>query len=284
MQPLPDRDYTKRLIRHGRYYMRQLFDDELTYYASSLSFYTIFTIIPLLMIILSVATSMPSFQEYYGQLKNIMIQNLMPVHSEAITEHIDGFLKNAVKLSIVGFAMIIVASMLFFQNYEYIVSKVFHTKKRTLWASITTYWTLLTFTPLAFGLSIYFTAKAAEMLQQYGMTSWINLMAIFPYFLVWLLFFVVYKISADVFINTKAAFITSFIVAVVWSTAKNLFVFYVFYSKTYATIYGSFSVLLFTFLWIYFSWIIFVYGLKLCYLIDRLYKYRSRVYKKGERR
>ena len=275
MQSLLKLDNTKRLFRHGRYYARQLLDDELTYYASSLSFYTIFTIIPLMMIVLSIATSMPSFQEYYGQLKQMIIENLMPVQSDAVTGYIDGFLKNAYQLSLVGFFMIIVASMLFFRNYEYIVSKVFHSPKRTIWQSITTYWTLLTFTPIAFGLSIYFTAKAAAMLQEYGVSSWINLMAILPYFIVWMVFFVIYKISAVVFVHTKAAFITSFLIAVVWSTAKNLFIYYVLYNKTYATIYGSFSVILFAFLWIYFSWIIFVYGLKLCYLIDRLYKYKA---------
>ena len=74
-------------------------------------------------------------------------------------------------------------------------------------------------------------------------------------------------------VRTKAAFITSFIIAAVWTIAKNGFVYYVFYNKTYSTVYGSFSIVLFTFVWIYTSWIIFVYGLKLCYLIDRAYKY-----------
>ncbi|MGD9654678.1 MAG: hypothetical protein AB7U44_05730, partial [Sulfuricurvum sp.] len=43
-------------------------------------------------------------------------------------------------------------------------------------------------------------------------------------------------------------------------------------NKSYATIYGSFSIVLFLFLWIYASWIIFVYGLKLCYLLNRFYE------------
>lgn len=263
----------KRIIRHARYYWKQLLDSELTYYASSLSFYTIFTIVPLLMIMLSIAVMMPSFQEHYDELKQFLINNLMPMHSAQVSQYIDEFLHNAVKLSLVGSFMIIVASMLFFENYEYIVNKIFHSKKRTIWQSITTYWTLLTLTPFAFGISIYISTKAAAMLEQYGVSAWINIMAIFPYLIIWMLFFIIYKISPNTNVNTKAAFITSFLIAIVWTVAKNGFIYYVFYNKTYTTIYGSFSILLFTFVWIYTSWIIFVYGLKLCYLIDRAYKY-----------
>jgi membrane protein len=163
--------------------------------------------------------------------------------------------------------------MLFFDNFEYIVNKIFHTKRRTIWQSVTTYWTLLTLTPMALGLSIYLSTRAAATLSEYGITAWINLMTIFPYLIVWILFFIIYKISPNTNVTTKAAFITSFIIAAVWTIAKNGFVYYVFYNKTYSTVYGSFSIVLFTFVWIYTSWIIFVYGLKLCYLIDRAYKY-----------
>lgn len=263
----------KRFKRHVRYYWDQLLDPELTYYASSLSFYTIFTIVPLLMIMLSIAVMMPSFQDHYADLKTFLLENLLPVHSDQVSLYIDEFLKNAVKLSVVGSVMIIVASMLFFENYEYIVNKIFHTRKRTIWQSITTYWTLLTLTPAAFGLSLYLSARATAVLDEYGVGSIFNLMSIFPYLIIWMLFFVIYKISPNTNVNTKAAFITSFLIAVVWTVAKNGFIYYAFYNKTYTTVYGSFSILLFTFVWIYTSWIIFVYGLKLCYLIDRAYKY-----------
>ena len=52
MQALPKHYAWKRFKRHTRYYWNQLLDPELTYYASSLSFYTIFTVIPLLMTVL----------------------------------------------------------------------------------------------------------------------------------------------------------------------------------------------------------------------------------------
>ncbi len=266
---------THRLYRHSRFFVKKLFDKELTYYASSLSFYTIFTIIPLLLIVLTIVTNMPSFSEYYESIKTFIFSNLMLVHSEAVTGHIDSFLKNSVKLGVIGFSMIIIASLLFFQNYEYIVNKIFHTKNRTFFESITTYWTMLTLTPMALIVSFYLSTKLSKIVSEYEAWAWINIMSIFPYLIIWMLFFLLYKISANTKVNTKAAFYSSFLISLVFNVAKAGFIYYVFYNNTYATIYGSFSILIFFFLWIYLSWIIFIYGLKLCYMIDRAYKYKS---------
>ncbi len=264
-----------RLYRYVRFFALRFFDKELTFYASSLSFYTIFTIIPLLLIVLTIMTNMPSFSDHYETIKGFIFSNLMPVNSEAVTGHIDTFLKNSVKLGVIGFSMIIVASLLFFQNYEYIVNKIFHTKNRTFWQSITTYWTMLTLTPIALILSFYLSTKLSTLMGEYEVSAWINLMAILPYLIIWALFFLLYKISANTQVNTKSAAISSFVTSLVLSIAKGGFVYYVFYNNAYATIYGSFSILIFFFLWIYLSWIIFIYGLKLCYMLDRAHKYKQ---------
>ncbi|MEA2112017.1 MAG: YihY family inner membrane protein [Campylobacterota bacterium] len=265
----------QRLYRHLRFFIRRFFDKELTFYASSLSFYTIFTLIPLLLIVLTIATNMPSFSEYYESIKTFIFSNLMPVHSESVTGYIDGFLKNSVKLGVIGFSMIIVASLLFFQNYEYIVNKIFHAKNRTFWESITTYWTMLTLTPMALIVSFYLSTKLSKFISEYEVSAWINFMSIFPYLIIWALFFLLYKISANTKVYTKAALWSSFTTSLVFSAAKAGFIYYVFYNQTYATIYGSFSILIFFFLWIYLSWIIFIYGLKLCYMMDRAHKYKQ---------
>ena len=75
--------------------------------------------------------------------------------------------------------------------------------------------------------------------------------------------------------------ISSLIISVIFSIAKNSFIYYVFLNQSYTTIYGSFAILLFLFLWIYVSWIIFIYGLKLCYIINRIYENRETKAKQG---
>jgi len=266
----------KELYQQARYYIALMVDKELTLYAASLSYYTIFTIVPLLLITLTIFTSLPSFQEHYETIKSFIFTNLIPVQSETVTAHLDNFLANSGKLGAIGLIMIIVAALLFFQNFEYIVSKIYKTRQRTIWESITTYWTLLTLTPMALVASFYISGKVNSIIESNEIISgWINIMALLPYLIIWALFFLIFKIASVEKTSTRAAALSSFIIAIVWTLAKSGFVSYVVMNKSYATIYGSFSALLFFLLWIYVSWIIFIYGLKLCYLIDCKYYNRN---------
>ncbi len=252
-----------------RTYFLSLFDKEITYYASSLSFYTLFTLVPVMLIVLSISTSLNSFDSFYGNIKSFIMDNILPVSSEAFSNFIDSFMKNSMQLSIIGIVSIIISSMLFFQNFEYIVNKIFKTKPRGFWQSLTTYWTLITLTPIALVFSFYLSNELQVLLGANEYTKALNVLELFPYLIVWSLFFLIYKISANVDISNRAAGISSFAVSLTWYLAKVGFVSYMLQNNTYATLYGSFSTLIFFFLWIYLSWIIFIYGLKLCYMIEK---------------
>jgi membrane protein len=266
----------QRIYKHIRFFIRNFIDKELTLFAASLSFYTIFTIIPLLLIAMTLITALPSFGDLYLKIQEYIFSNLMPVNSEIVMRQINSFLANTSKMGVIGTVMIIVASLLFFQNYEYIVNKIFHAKKRSLWESITTYWTLITLTPIAMGSSFYVTAQLAAMIAKNEYTSGINILPFVPYLITWGLFFIIFQISANTKVLPKASLLSSFIAAVVFNIAKNGFVFYVVLNKSYTTMYGSFAILIFLFLWIYVSWILFIYSLKMCYIFNEVFKKRQR--------
>jgi len=265
------KDKLLKSLTYIKFFTSTFVDKELTLFAASLSFYTIFTIIPLLLIMLTLLTSLPSFSEHYETIKIFIFSNLMPVNSEAMMEHIDGFLENSGKMGVMGFVMILVASLLFFKNFEYIANKIFDAQPRGLWDSITTYWTMLTLTPIALGISFYITGYIATLMASNTLTSSFNILPLVPYLIIWGLFFLLFQISANTKVNPKASAISSFIISIVFNLSKNAFVYYVFLNKSYTTIYGSFAILMFLFLWIYVSWIIFIYGLKLCYLLNQKY-------------
>ncbi|DAB29654.1 MAG TPA: hypothetical protein CFH84_08545 [Sulfurimonas sp. UBA12504] len=265
----------QKLYGHLKLFVGSFIDKDLTFYAASLSFYTLFTIIPLLLIVLTLFTSLPAFSDYYEKIQLFIFSNLLPGNSEMIMEHINGFLQNSVEMSTVSFAMVVVSSLLFFQNFEYIANKIFHAPKRGLWQSITTFWTLITLTPLGLGVSFYITGYVANLMASNTYTSGIDILPYVPYFIIWALFFLIFQISANTKIYARASLISSFVTSLVFSFAKNAFIYYVFYNKSYATMYGSFSIVIFLIVWIYVSWIVFIYGLKLCYMIHRVYEKRQ---------
>ena len=251
------------MIRKIKKFVTDLYDPDIEVFASSLSFYTIFSIIPILLVSFTIYLKFTSFDN--NILKDFILNNLIPSKQGQISTYLNQFLANSSKLSTIGAVFIIFASLMFFQNYEYTVNKIFHTKPKPIFKAISTYWTLVTLTPLALGISIYLLTK----LQNYIHTPYVDLLAIFSYLVIWILFFVNYLISINRKMSLKSVAIASFAASLIWYIGKLIFVYYVLFNKTYTTLYGSFSTILFFFLWIYISWMIYLYGLKLCYLINK---------------
>lgn len=266
-----------RILKNVKFLVHTFTNKDLTLFAASLSFYTIFTIIPLLLIFLTLLTLLPDFADYYENIKSFIFSNLLPVNSEVIVRHIEVFLANSAKIGMIGLLMILVSSLLFFNNFEYIANKIFKAQPRKLLSKITLYFTVLILTPVILGLSFYISGYIATLIASNIPTTDLNTLALFPYLLNWGLFFVLFLIVPNTKVNRKAALISSFSISIVFSISKNAFIYYVFLNKAYSTMYGSFAIIIFLLLWIYISWIIFIYGLQLCHIIDGIYKDRERV-------
>jgi membrane protein len=242
--------------------------EDITIQASSLSFYTIFSIVPIILIILSIFASTPLFNEYYQKIEEFIISNILPTNQETIHKYISSFLKNSSNMGITGGFYIFVVSILFFNNFETIMKNIFHSKKRELLNKIAVYWTTITLFPILFSYSIYLSIKFQDFLNTYTDNP-INFIGIIPYVTNFFMFWLAYNLGANKDLKIKALFLASGVSAGIFSVAKYLFVYYVLYNKNYNTIYGSFSILMFSFVWIYISWIIFLSGAYLCNFLDK---------------
>ena len=259
----------------GNYYVflrdffKDLLDDRLGYYASSLSWNTIFSIIPLLVIMLYIFTTLPLFQEVYDNVQQLIFANLMPTQSKVIMDNINTFIANSDKLGYVGVFYVTFAAIMFFKNYDYIVNDIFELPSRGILKGIKTYIILIVLLPTMMGASFYLSSFIQGYLDKTEVTSTIHLYSILPYTIIWSAFYIAYQLSANTRIKKRAAFLSSFIASLIWYLSKSGFVFYVVHNKTYTSVYGSISTVLFFLLWIYISWAIFLHGLRFCYLLDK---------------
>jgi len=252
-----------------RDFFSDLFDDKLGHYASSLSWSTLFSILPLMVIVFSIFTSMPVFDSVYSKIENLIFSNLMPTDSKVVMSYINTFINSTDKLGYVGAIYVTFAVFMFFKNYDYIVNDIFDAPSRTLWAAVKTYLLLLLIIPVLVGLSFYISSFLQGYLDTSKLTSAIHIYAFLPFLMTWMTFYITYQLSANTHVDFQAALISSFIASFIWFISKSAFVFYVVHNKTYESIYGSVSTLLFFFLWIYISWAIFIHGLKFCDLLNK---------------
>jgi membrane protein len=252
-----------------RDFFADLFDDKLGHYASSLSWSTLFALIPLLAIFMAIFTQLPLFDTIYHEIEELFSTNLMPIDSEVVMEYINTFIANSDKLGFVGALYILIATVMFFKNYDYIVNDIFHLPSRTIIHALKTYLFLLITLPLLMTSSFLLSSYLQGYLDQSSITDSIHLYSIVPYLMIWMVFYVAYQLSPNTSIKLSASLISSFITSLVWYLSKMGFILYVLHNKTYTSIYGSISTLLFFFLWIYISWAIFIHGLKFCALLNQ---------------
>jgi membrane protein len=199
-----------------RDFFRDLLDDRLGYYASSLSWNTIFSIIPLLVIFLYIFTTMPVFNELYDKVQSLLFENLMPTQSKVIMDSINTFIANSGKLGMVGVFYVTFAAIMFFKNYDYIVNDIFEQKPRGILKSIKTYLLLITLIPAMIGASFYLTNFIQGYLDQTSITSVIHIYYFLPYLIVWMAFYITYQLSANLTISRRAATTSSFIASLIW--------------------------------------------------------------------
>ncbi|HEF3552928.1 TPA: YihY/virulence factor BrkB family protein [Campylobacter upsaliensis] len=240
-------------------------DKEILNYSASLSFYSILSLIPILFVCFSVFTQIPSFETHYERAKSVIFTFLIPAQQDLVASYLDTFLKNSVNLGIMGLIAMAFTSLAFFSGYDFVINRITQNEPKGLWASISSYWTLLTLVPLGLGLSFYVSSLIQKTLDDYHIGF--NFFEILPFVIIWALFFISYSSSLHQ-VSLKNLALTSFCAGAIWYAGKNLFVYYVVYNKTYASVYGSFSTILFFFIWIYISWVIYLYGLKICFFLN----------------
>ncbi len=238
--------------------VERFFDDDTTYYAASLSFFTIFSILPILALLIGIISNFEEFTSYLDMFIIYLIDMINPTKSNTIINSIEGYISNSHKLGSIGIIYMLFVFIMFIKDYEYIVNKIHKAKRKSIHYSFFVYLVSLVILPLCFGMFNI-------VLKIYNNSIFI---AIVSYLFAWFIFYALFKVSVNKKIENKAALVSSFITLTILSVTKNLFVYYVIYNKTYTTIYGSLATLLFTFFWIYISWIIYLYGIKLCHKLN----------------
>jgi len=238
------------------------FNDDTPYYAASLSFFTIFSILPLIALLIVIISTLPEFSSQLDTIMLYVFDFINPTHSETLSQQLGGFLSNTDKLGSIGIFYLLFVFTMFFKDYEHIVNKIYEVNPRPIYKLFFMYLLFLIFIPLLLFIFIYISTLST--LTDFSFSS-----QIFSFIFIWIIFIILFILSANTKVSVKAASISSFLTLVILSVTKSLFGYYVISNTTYATIYGSFSVALFFFLWIYISWSIYLYGTKLCYVINK---------------
>jgi membrane protein len=241
-------------------------DDECASKASSLTFYSLLSIVPVLAVAFGIAKGF-GFQE---RLESELAERF--VEQKEVVDKLIYFsyqtLQNTESGLIAGVGLIVLfwSVLKLFSNIESSFNAIWKVKKaRSFARSFSDYLAMMLFCPIFFAasssLSVFVVTRITDFTKTTGMWNAISPIAymafhLFPYLLAWLLFTALYSIMPNTKVPLKYAFIAGICAGTAYQIVQSVYIHFQIGLASYGAIYGSFAALPLFLIWLNTSWLI----------------------------
>ena len=149
---------TRDLLQFAR---RRVREESLPQVAGSLTFATVFALVPLLTLALAIFTTFPLFNTFRHALEDYFVQSVMPKGiSNTILGYLTTFASKATRLSAIGAGALILTSVGMMGLIERVFNRIWRVRQERRWSKrLLVYWAIVTLGPLLVGVSLTVTSR-----------------------------------------------------------------------------------------------------------------------------
>jgi membrane protein len=224
--------------------MRRFNEDRCMQIASSLTYTSLLSIVPMVTVALTVIAAFPAFGQVTAALQTFILQNLVPASADVIASYTQQFSANAAKLTAVGIVFLVVTSIMLLLTIDRAFNDIWRVKRpRSVVQRVFVYWTLIT-------VGLVRGVPGAGVV----------LLSIVPVVLTSIAFAMLYIAMPNRRIALRDAVLGGVLAGVAFEVMKRSFAFYVAQFPTYTLVYGAFATLPVFLLWLYLSWLVVIFG------------------------
>lgn len=253
-----------KIIAFGYYLFRRIQREQLHVVAGYLAYVSLMSLVPLVVVMLSVMTAFPIFSEVRTVIESFVYNNFLPTSGDVVQEYITGFVNNASKMSAVAISALFMLALLLISSIDKSLNRIWRVKeKRSFVTAFSMYWMVLTLGPVLVGSSLAASTYIVSLvsLSEYDVSGSVNFfLQLMPMLTSIAAFALLYTFVPNKRVSMKYAFIGAIIAASLFEFAKKAFVIYVTQLPSYQAIYGALAVIPILFLWVYLSWLIVLLG------------------------
>lgn len=248
-----------------RFVLRRAGDKKLTQVASSLTFTTVLSIVPMLAVVLALFTAFPLFGEFRVALEEFLTTNLMPpAVSENVMLYLNQFAAKASGLTAAGSLFLIVTSISLIMTIDEAFNNIWQVEQqRPLRQRMLVYWAIVSLGPILAGASLWATSLLArESLGDVdNLPTWLGFaLSFIPLVVTGLGFTALFCLVPNRKVLWRDALAGGLGTAIVLEIMRTGFAFYLTRFPSYTVIYGAFATLPIFLLWIYMSWLVVLVG------------------------
>jgi membrane protein len=246
------------------YFARRVKREQIQVIAGYLSYVCLMSLVPLIVVMLSVMTAFPLFADLQVIIEQFVYKNFLPAAGNTVQEYLTGFVSNASKMSAVAISFLFLAALLLISAIDKTFNKIWrvHEKRRTI-TSFAMYWMVLTLGPILVGASIAISSYLLSMVpvDEYDVFGLFNILVrTLPLVTSIIAFVILYMAVPNKIVPFKSALLGAVIAAILFELAKKAFAVYITAFPSYQIIYGALATIPIIFLWVYVSWLIVLLG------------------------
>ena len=233
--------------------------------AASLTYSTLLSLVPMLTVAFAVLSAFPLAEQMAQTLQDFIFRHFVPEAGQAVEGYIEEFIAKASQLSGVSFLFLIIIALLLMQNIDNALNGIWQTERRRRPVQkFLVYWALVSLGPLLLAVSLAATSylvslplftEAGE-----GFHLGTRFLIIAPVLASTAAFSLMYLIIPNHRVPVRYALAGGVIAAILFDLANRAFGIYVTSFASYQAIYGALAVIPIFLVWIYLSWVIFLFG------------------------
>ena len=243
--------------------VRRFSEERVPQAAASMTFTTLLALVPVLTVMVAVASIFPVFDRWSDSFVSFVNQTIVPQGADMVFDYIDAFRDQANRLTAIGSVMLVVTSLMLIRTIDNAFNHIWRVNTQRPWMmQFLVYWALLTFGPLSLGVGISFmVGSGQDSVLSSGAQQWTDALKTaarlaFMTVLLWGL----YCFVPNRFVPGRHAFIGALVTAFCLETARFLFAWYMGNFDGYRSIYGAFAAVPFFLLWLNLLWTLLLGG------------------------
>ena len=239
-------------------------EDRLGLTASSLTFTTLISLVPLVTVMLAVFSAFPMFANFQLALQKYFLQSLVPdTISQQVLRALTDFSSKANRLGAVGLAFLLVSALALMLTIDRTLNAIWRVRApRPIAQRVLVYWAAATLGPLVLGVSL--TASSYAISASRGIVDVLPggvglMLSLLEVTLLAIGLAALFRYVPNTHVRWMHALAGGTFSALGFELAKYLLGWYI-AKGTYSAMYGAFAALPIFLIWMYLGWVIVLFG------------------------
>ncbi|OTG63611.1 hypothetical protein B9T29_02555 [Acinetobacter sp. ANC 3903] len=241
--------------------------------AASLTYTTLFAVVPMLTVFLVIISSIKALEPARQQLQQLIYSNFLPKTTIAFDKAFNAFTDKSSNLTVIGILFLFITTVMMLSSIETVFNRIWRVQEtRGGIIGFMRYWTIISLGPILLGSAFVISSTVASLnVLSDNFTGY----EVNGEFVLWLIsfaltilgFFILNWTIPNRSVPIKAALIAGAFSAVVFELLKDLFGLIMTNFTSYEIVYGAFAAVPIFLLWIFLSWNIVLLGVEISYAL-----------------